>query len=212
MKKLLLLILLVCMVPLSAKGQKKNKHELRAERIDAICDSLKSYYTETESGLEFSRVIQAPNYPNKDELYNKCLELMATAYKDAKEVIQNKDKEQGLIFGKGVFVRDQMSALGVNTYRKSEHTIKVEIKEGRFKVTLALENMYMKISAAGRFGTTSEYTYPIKAFYPFWKECPLKKIDDSFNNISFCFTDAIGILEYFEKEVNKPINSSNDDW
>ena len=211
MKKLLLLILLVCIIPASVKGQKKNKHEIRAERIDAICDSLKPYYTETESGLVFSRVIQAPNYPNKDELYNKCLELVATAYKDAKEVIQNKDKEQGFIFGKGVFVRDHTGYTGINTYKKIEHTIKVEVREGRFKVTLSLDHINIKTYYPS-LHSTKDNSYSIKSFYPFWKACPIKEVDTSFNHIYFGFVDAIGILDYFESETNKSSSPSNNDW
>lgn len=210
MKKLLF-TMLICLLGIPSIAQKKNKHELRAKQIDVICDSLKQYYTETESGIQFSRVIQASNYTNKDELYNKCLELMATAYKDAKEVIQNKDKEQGLIFGKGVFVRDY-SSWGVRTYKKAEHTIKVEVREGRFKVTLDLDNLYTNISSSGPYGSTSEFNHPIKAHYPFWKDCPIKKVDDSFNAIYFCFVDAINILDYFENEINKSAAAADDDW
>lgn len=210
MKKVLL-VLLACILPIIVEAQKKSKHEIRAEKINAICDSLKPYYTETESGIEFSRIIKAPLYESKEELYSKCLELMGTAYKNAKEVIQNKDKEQGIIFGKGVFIKENTTFTGINTIKKAEHTIKIEVREGRFKIVLSLDRINIKTYYPSLHSTKNN-TYPIKSFYPFWKECPIKKVDESFDYIYYCFADAISILDYFENEINKPSNQSNDDW
>lgn len=202
MKKIILLIF-VCVFSLNGMAQKK-KHLEKKAKIDSICVALRQHYSETETGIEFSRVIQAPDYINKEELYNKCLELMATAYKDAKEVIQNKDKDLGLIFGKGIFVENIYSNLVGNMgYRECNHTIKVEVREGRFKVTINVEDIHIVMAYL-------DATYPIKSFYPFWKDCPLKKIDDSFNATYFVYKDAISVLNHFEEEIIKKQINDND--
>lgn len=201
MKKLLLLFIL-CLF--SANGMAQKKHLQRKAVVDSICVVLKQYYTETETGIEFSRVIQAPDYTDKDELFNKCMELMATAYKDAKEVIQNKDKEAGLIFGRGLFMEDIYSNLaGKLGYRECKHTIKVEVRDKRFKVTINVEGVHIALQYL-------DTTYPIKSFYPFWKDCPLKKVDDSFNSVYFVYKDAISVLNHFEEGITK--KQDNDDW
>lgn len=202
MKKILLLIF-VCLFSLNGVAQKKKHLEMKA-KVDSMCVVLRQHYAETETGIEFSRVIQAPDYNNKEELYNKCMELMATAYKDAKEVIQNKDKDSGLIFGKGIFVEDIYGSLFGNVvgYRECKHTIKVEVRDGRFKVTINVE----RIRIVDQY---SDATYPIKSFYPFWKECKLKNIDNSFYTTYFVYKDAISVLDHFEEGVRK---KQNNDW
>lgn len=205
MKKVLF-ILFVLLSFMPVLGQKRTKHQIAIDRVNFLCDSIKPFYIETESGVEFSRVIQAANYTDKDALYNKCIELMNSAYKDAKEVIQNKDKESGLILGKGLFVSPIWDAwIGYCGYIKIEHIIKVQVKEGRLKVSLNIDNVKLE-----RSGNVS--VFPIKAYYPFWTDCPEKKIDKSFNTICFGFINAINILNYFENEIKKSASSNNDDW
>jgi hypothetical protein len=43
------------------------------------------------------------NQGTKDEIYTKVLSYFAVAYKSANDVIQQKDKEAGVVIGKGIF-------------------------------------------------------------------------------------------------------------
>ena len=209
MKKVLFILLALSSI-VSAYAQKKNKHEERLEQVHVVMDSLSQYYTTTEEGLLFSRVIQAPDY-NKDQLYIKVLEIFSSIYNNSKVVIQSQDKEQGFIIGKGddeeIRYDNISGGKHINTVH---HTIKVEIREGRFKVSLTLTDAnlaYYDMRGAKSF----DYHHPIFNFYPFsGDKIKLKYRDDSFNTIKFSIVNANAILYKFEKEIQK--KSTEEDW
>lgn len=209
MKKALFILLAFSSI-VSSYAQKKNKHEERLEQVHVVIDSLSQYYTTTDEGLLFSRVIQAPDY-NKDQLYVKILEIFSSIYNNSKVVIQSQDKEQGFIIGKGddeeIRYDNISGGKHINTVH---HTIKVEIKEGRFKVSLTLTDAnlaYYNMRGSKSF----DYHHPIFNFYPFsGDKIKLKYRDDSFNTIKFSIVNANAILDKFEKEIQK--KSTEEDW
>lgn len=209
MKKALFILLAFSSI-VSSYAQKKNKHEERLEQVHVVIDSLSQYYTTTDEGLLFSRVIQAPDY-NKDQLYVKVLEIFSSIYNNSKVVIQSQDKEQGFIIGKGddeeIRYDNISGGKHINTVH---HTIKVEIREGRFKVSLTLTDAnlaYYNMRGSKSF----DYHHPIFNFYPFsGDKIKLKYRDDSFNTIKFSIVNANAILDKFEKEIQK--KSTEEDW
>ena len=105
MKKLLLLAIFSLLI-LPANSQ--SKYEKQSNEIIELFDSIKSNFTETEEGIKIIKVVELPNI-EKDKIYIAALEALSNIYKDSKEVIQNKDKELGTIFGKGIFFESSMS-------------------------------------------------------------------------------------------------------
>lgn len=209
MKKAIFLFLSLCCV-LMAYPQKKNKHQENLEKVHLVIDSLSQYYTITDEGLLFSRVIQAPNY-NKDALFVKVLEVFSSIYNNAKVVIQTQDKEEGIIIGKGddeeIRYDNISGGRHINTVH---HTIKVEVREGRFKVSITLTDAnlaYYDMRGIESFN----YHHHIFKFYPFSGEAiKLKYRDDSFNTIKFSIINANALLARFEEKVNRKEDS--DDW
>ena len=125
MKKLLLLAIFSLLI-LPANSQ--SKYEKQSNEIIELFDSIKSNFTETEEGIKIIKVVELPNI-EKDKIYIAALEALSNIYKDSKEVIQNKDKELGTIFGKGIFFESSMSTWGVLTESKCKHAIKIEVKD-----------------------------------------------------------------------------------
>lgn len=208
MKKLLLILVCFGFVNMTY-SQKKSKHQKRLEEVQIVIDSLSQFYTITEEGLLFSRVIQAPNY-DKGALYVKILEIFSSIYDNAKVVIQSQDKEEGVIIGKGqdeeIRYDNLTGARHVNTVH---HTIKTEVREGRFKVSLTLisaDLAYYDMRGVKLW----EYHHPIFNFYPFSDNIKLKYKDDSFNTIKFSIINANAILDRFEEKILK--EDSSDDW
>lgn len=207
MKKIVLILLsFLC---LTAAYSQKKKHLERVKQTDLVIDSLSQYYTITEEGLLFSRVIQAPDF-NKDALFVKILEIFSSVYVDSKVVIDAQDKEQGVIIGKGsdsdVNYNNFSGARQVNTVH---HAIKVEVREGRFKVSLTLTNVdmaYYDIRGIKQW----EYHHPIFNFYPFSDKIKLKYKDDSFNTIKFSIINANALFDRFEQKVIK--EEGDNDW
>ena len=189
---------------------KKKKWDVKLEKTDSVCSIYKQFYKETEEGVVFSTVIQAPNL-NKNELFPKCIETLALAYKDSKEVIQTKNEDNGTILGKGTFIRESKGGI-IYVYKKCEHVIKIEVKEERCRVSIIL-NEYYEFAQGSKSGLKSENTFSIKQFYPFKTgiESAKDKVQ-SFLAINFCMEDALGVLKYFEHQINKQSNQEEDDW
>ena len=208
MKKLFFLFMLL-LFTVTAFSQKKNKHELRLEEVNLVIDSLSQYYTVVEEGVLISRVIQAPDY-KKDALFVKVLEVTSSIYVDSKEVIQTQDKEEGIIFGKGQFQETKYDKIsGAREICTIHHNLKIEVKDGRFKVSITLNQTNLAYYMMN--GVKSwEYEYSILNFYPFSQAIKLKHKDDSFNRIKFGITNALSVLDIFEQKTKK--EETNDDW
>lgn len=209
MKKSVLLFFGLCFFVI-AYPQKKNKHQQNLEKVQVVIDSLSQFYTITDEGLLFSRVIQAPDY-NKDALYVKILEIFSSIYNNAKVVIQAQDKAEGIIIGKGddEEIRYDNIAGGrhINTVH---HTIKVEVREGRFKVSITLTDANLAYYNM-RGGKAWDYHHPIFNFYPFSGETiKLKYRDDSFNTIKFSIINANALLDRFEEKIIK--KDESEEW
>lgn len=193
-----------------AYPQKKNKHQENLEKVQVVIDSLSQYYTITDEGLLFSRVIQAPEY-NKDALFVKILEIFSSIYNNAKVVIQAQDKEEGVIIGKGDFENigyDNIS--GGRHITTVHHMIKVEVRESRFKVSITLTDANLAYYDMGGV-KAFDYHHPIFNFYPFSGEAiKLKHRDDSYNTIKFSIINANAILDRFEVKVIK--EEGSEDW
>ena len=209
MKKALF-VFIGCFFAVIAYPQKKNKHQENLEKIQVVIDSLSQYYTITDEGLLFSRVIQAPEY-NKDALFVKILEIFSSIYNNAKVVIQAQDKEQGVIIGKGDDEEIRYDNISGGKYINTvHHTIKVEVREGRFKVSITLTDANLAYYNM-RGGKAWDYHHPIFNFYPFSGESiKLKYRDDSFNTIKFSIINANALLDRFEEKIIK--KDESEEW
>ena len=86
--------------------------------------------------LSFSKVIPAEGM-NKNDLFVAMNEWFTEKYNSSNAVIQMSDKEAGIIIGKGAtnYVDPRRSFACYSGIIR--HTIKVQVKDGRFKVDLS---------------------------------------------------------------------------
>lgn len=101
------------------------------------------------NNLIFSKVVDNLKM-TKDEIYVKAFSYFAYNYKDAKSVIQQQDKEAGVIIGKGFFKdfsmykksRDIGMGLTFTTYDTycATHILRIDIKDGRARIILTVDN------------------------------------------------------------------------
>jgi len=77
-----------------------------------------------DSKIVYEGVIEVPERA-KQELLNNAKQWFVDYFKDSKNVIQNEDKDQGRIVGKGIIL------IELNTYDKI--TIQIDCKDGKYR-------------------------------------------------------------------------------
>jgi hypothetical protein len=72
---------------------------------------------------------------SKDELYIRAKIWFVNAFKDAQEVIQLDDKENGIIMGKGI-LNINYQVLGTTITDRINFTISIRVKDNKFKAEI----------------------------------------------------------------------------
>jgi hypothetical protein len=103
---------------------------------------------------------------NKTELYNRTLDYFLHNYTDVNSAILERDIPNGTIISKGVykkvnFFNSDMENKIIDTW----HLIKVQIKDGRAKITLSLTQY--EETVRGRELADVHYLYPVTKQFPF---------------------------------------------
>lgn len=111
---------------INVQGQKLSKAERAAKSVEIIDGKMIGVTPWKDGGPYYTEVIEADG--TKDELYVRARTWFAEAFRDSKNVIQMDDKDAGVIIAKGTheFVHDAWVLF----------TLKVQVKDGRFKYDL----------------------------------------------------------------------------
>ena len=88
---------------------------------------MKKDFKETDTGWEFQKIIEVK--ADKNDIYNRIVDALANIYNDSKDVIQEKNKEDGIIIAKG-FTDSKWREVNWATVVRNRcwHIIKIEIK------------------------------------------------------------------------------------
>lgn len=150
--------------------------------------------------VTYTNVIQVDSF-SKDELYKRAKRWFIDTYKSGKDVIQLDDKENGEIVGKGFFEETWMVTFYAGQNVNVWQTIKIHMKDGRYKYEISDFRMKYFVSAS-QYTSASNVDIPLedwnkgrdtnnKKFYP--------KID---NQVKL-------LIESLEKAMKTPID---DNW
>ena len=112
--------------------------------LGLVAPSLKA---QDVTPLTYSEVIQVDGVP-KDELYNRAKQWFTSTYGDATKVVQNEDKDAGIITGKAIsapiflkFFYKKPSGLGRKAeepmYGEAKYTLTIAVKDGRYKYSIS---------------------------------------------------------------------------
>jgi hypothetical protein len=166
-------------------------------------------YANAQENLAFSKVIKTDSV-GKYMIYTTIMDWFATVYGSSKEVIKMSDKDAGVIIGKGLFdYSHRGKGFGWSCFDGTiKYTIRIDIKDNRYKVTLSDFNHTNKLSNSGQcamgFLTTSESFVPGKPKDDIidvaWKDMKLQSENYS-NNI---FNEL--------ENKTKNLKNANDDW
>jgi hypothetical protein len=115
--------------------------------------------------VTWQKVIDCPDL-NKTELYSRTLDYFLHNYTDVNSVIQERDKANGVNIGKGVYRK--VNSLNGDLENKTVdtwHLLKVQVKDGRAKITLSLTQY--EETVRGRELADVHYLYPVTKQFPF---------------------------------------------
>jgi hypothetical protein len=143
--------------------------------------------------LTFSQVVDVPN-TTKDQLFDLIMEWLTTRYKNPKSVVQLSNKEQGLIVLKGAHSWAQPKGFGAGGAFDGwiNHTIKIQVKDNKFKIEIFDFNHESKHPEGNRFtlgfltdreiyGDKPKYSLYHNKAWPMMKDQSKKFFDDTVN-------------------------------
>lgn len=209
MKKFALLFAVLSLCVLSSAQTKIPK--LSDEEIAKEFSAIKDNFKESSTEWVFSKVINAEG-KKASELYTKALEVLASVYVDAKDVIQSADKEAGVIIGKG-FVNSSaraLSAFNVCLYR-SWQIVKIELKDERYRVSVTTTEYEAQVSGSVSPNFFNGSTLPINKLYPYNEAAEGKGKYFGWDVLKFIYDAGNTTIATLESEMTKKLSVS-DDW
>lgn len=205
-----IIIFALCILAAHSAQCQSKKRAARYADDKHVCDSLYQtmsplFTIENDGELIFTRVITDANNRTSDALFTRCLEILNTSFNDAAEVIQTTDKAAGLILGKFNYYKQlRDNIVGAYGNVTAATTFKIETKDGRLRVSASFVSLNIYIN---RNGTS---TYHVGNYYPFWTDCPPKRIKDSFFSIYPIMQHCVGFLDYIQQHINDA--PATDEW
>lgn len=153
---------------------------------------------DNSGNVTFTRVIELPGTA-KDELYTRALSYFTYNYNSGDDVVQVREKEQGVIVGKGVYPEVHVGMSLITTTVDTYHILRVDLKEGRLRVMVTLTDY--RITLRGGNGVPSVANCPVSSRYPIAK----KDIQKTVMSKAFykSYRAAMSSLDGLEKSVKE---------
>lgn len=199
MKKLFFFFL-VLLTAVLVNGQTKKTQALISE-IEG------QWSTDENKNLTYQKVVEMPGI-GKDILYQRSENYFIYNYGSGKDVIQTKDKEQGLIIGKGLWPGFYVGiTFGTMTY-SANHILRVDVKDEKARITLTVQS-YDLLYSDGK--NTNEYTLPIGSMFPINSESTTKTMDGkAFYNLHFkCIAAIETVINSLKNDAIQTTKTNN---
>jgi hypothetical protein len=101
----------------------------------AVGDTIKLPVSADTHLVTYSEVVQAPGV-SQSELYSRAKLWFASTFKSAKDVVQADEKEAGVVQGTG-WSTTYVKSLGIPSPQKLWYTVKIAVKDGRYKYDIS---------------------------------------------------------------------------
>lgn len=147
----------------------------------------------------------------KAQIYTDTKMFISEAWKSAKNVIQNDDKDGGVILVKGISSPKVNVMLSTLEYFY-EYTVSFKMKDGKYKVTI--DNVYCESMSDGRKMNSCVLIQPFdggedNCTAPVWGGIPKKKSVEVVNALR---SELQSIIDSYEKYIKNPANTASSDW
>jgi len=175
MKKVLFILIMLTAITVT-QGQTR--------KVQLLIDETKGEWnTDENRNLSYQKVTEISGV-SKEELFLRAENYFTYSYNTGKDVVLAKDKDQGLIIGKGIWTDFYVAKMSSMNYSAS-HVLRLDIKDGKVRVTLTVQNYDILYRNRDTGSTTSvllNSVYPLntasatktregKAFYALHDKC-----------------------------------------
>lgn len=162
--------------------------------------------------VTFVSIIEAPGV-SKDEIYNRAFNYFTYNYVSGKSVIQNQDKEAGLLVGKGIYNDVHIGVSILTTYIDAWHILRVDAKDGRARAMVTLLEYNKKVVGTASNTVPTYSTSRIAHEYPINRKGRSKTVmSKAFYKTYLKAMNSLSGVEKAIKEGNTSENIENSDW
>jgi len=190
--KRLLFILVLIFSALFAFGQSKD--------VKSMLSEIEGQWKLDENGnITYQRIVEVADM-KKDEIYNRVMSYFVYNYASGKSVIQTQDKDAGLIVVKGIYFKAYSGPVLFSMFTCSTwHVIRIDVKDGKARITLSLTEYDQKI---GGGNTPASYsTINISSVYPILDRSVYK---NSYGKTFYAsHKRALATLDIIEKSIKE---------
>ena len=188
--KNLLLTLIISIIAISSYGQTKETELYKRELP-----------VDSKTGLiAFTEVVEVKNI-SKNALYLRAREWFIDTYKSSKDVLQMDDKESGVLIGNAINTI-YISSLGAKVKMELYYSIKISVKEGRYKYIIT-DMKYGRHGGAAR-KMIIDYLYK--------KNGKLVKTSKSYKEETITSMDGLILRLKKAMDSTSAADVSDDDW
>lgn len=137
MKNFLFTILLtICVTCSYAQGGNEDRMTVK-EMLQAMKEMDAEFNTDDNGNVTLMQIVDVPNM-TKDEIYQRALDYLTYNYMSGKDVVQTKDKEAGIVVGKGIYPNVHRGTSILTTDFNTHHILRVDCKDGRYRAIITL--------------------------------------------------------------------------
>ncbi|MEL7064631.1 MAG: DUF4468 domain-containing protein [Bacteroidota bacterium] len=167
--------------------------------------------TDDKGNVVYVQIVEAAEL-SKEEIYTRALDYFTYNYNNGKSVIQTKDPEKGRILAKGIY-QNVHSAYEVFLVTKvsTHHIVQVDIKEGRARIIITLNQMdHVSTDSEGE---SIYHAYAMSECYPVNPRGRSKTVGGkAFYKSHVQVLHTFDKLEKAIKEGNTDQTIAGDDW
>lgn len=182
------------------------------------CQSAKEMLAEIDgkwqldnNNVTFTKVIEVPN-ASKDILYTRALSYFTYKYNSGDDVIQVKDKDQGIIIGKGVYPKVHTGHSISTTVVNTTHILRIDIKDNKIRAIITLQEYHTTETGASSNSIPTRNEYAVSSRYPIAKKDMQKTVmTKAFYKSYLQVQNSFAELEKSLNEGNTG-HENNNDW
>lgn len=175
-----------------------------------MSEKTKDQWQVDENGyVTWQKVVDCPDL-SKTELYSRTLDYFLHNFTDVNSAILERDIPNGTIIAKGVYKKVNLLNSDLeNTIVDTWHLLKVQVKDGRAKITLSLTQY--EETVRGRELADVHYLYPVTKQFPFNPTGYEKELyEQAFWKSHMKALETIALVEKALK--NDSVQIKNDNW